>query len=550
MKQLRNLIEKIEHNPMNLWQIIGVFAASIYLRTFFENFTNSNNQGFLNSLTDTFLHYPLYYAAVFLAIILIVRVATRTPVMHVARVVAVFSFVLLTAPLFDLIAYGANGHMYNFVTGTWVELGNHFVTFLYSTDAVGIGLKIEVWLAIAGIITYVALKTKNVWRTIGAGLLTYVAIFFFLSLPMYTLGAYNLVSKTPMQPVDNTTIGQFYFVEEPALSSRPAPTGGMSPQFPGNQAAFNQFSISIATVLLVFSLFFLLILARLRDKTKFRALIKNFRWTRITHYVFITAAGLYIGSFVNQGFLSVGSLSDVMGIVALLIAVSSTWVFAVWENDEQDIVIDQISNTERPLVRNTFTKKEWAATKWLLLAIALIAGWLAGMYAFTFITLMLLVFHIYSVPPLRLKRVPVLSSVLISLAITFAFTAGVFMTLGSENFFDLPYQYIAGIFVIFLLGENVKNVKDIAGDRAVGIMTIPAILGEKRGKLFVAITTVLALFATPLFFLCSWVTFVTAAVFAVPLFVFITHNNYRELPVFLTYFAFFGVFILEFVLLH
>lgn len=530
MNWLTRLINKIENISSSLPQTLLLFATSIFIRTFFENFTNSNNAGVLNSMTDTFLHYPLWYAGVFLSVIVIFYLLTKQDLLKITNVVAIGSFGILLAPAIDIIAHGFLGHPYNFIAGDYATLWQHFRTITFSTSAISLGLKIETVLVIlsTGLYVYMRSNKQQLLRAAAAGILSYIALFFFLSLPTHVMSLFNSATGNWVAPTPEATV-MFYTPPSYAIDQN------FDTQILNKHSQEQKyFSQKISIIFSILITLLLALLFTLKNMRKVRAIVKNMRFPRLAILYLFAGAGLYFSLQANT--YSPHSFYTFIDTAALFIAITSAWSFAVWENDEADVVIDSISNPERPLVSGIFTKKQWSQTKYLFLFFALLFGFLAGEYVFTSIAIFILIYHIYSVKPLRLKKIPLLSSILVVLNALLLFIAGFFVGNFYAELYSLPFHILLGILVIYLLVENIKNMKDIAGDRADNIYTIPVLLG-KYAPLGMSILVVMASIFTILFFHFSismifiTVPFVTGIVYA------LHQKPYRESLIFILFFS-------------
>jgi geranylgeranylglycerol-phosphate geranylgeranyltransferase len=242
------------------------------------------------------------------------------------------------------------------------------------------------------------------------------------------------------------------------------------------------------------------------------------------------------------GKIPIGSLFDFLSFVSLFLAFFFAWLFVVWENDESDIEIDKVTNQDRPLTKNSLvSSQEWQILKYMFLVYALCFAFLCGLYTFVFILLFIFVYHIYqvySISPTRLKRFPILSSILIAVNSLLLVWMGFFMGTGTEDLSVFPARFTFGILAIFFLVENAKNIKDIEGDRKEGIKTLPVILGEKWGKFVVGLCLLLGALLVPVVFYLGFYTFLLSAVFGLILFWLANKKNYQEKYLFIAYFVY------------
>jgi 4-hydroxybenzoate polyprenyltransferase len=84
-------------------------------------------------------------------------------------------------------------------------------------------------------------------------------------------------------------------------------------------------------------------------------------------------------------------------------------------------------------------------------------------------------YALYSLPPLRLKRVPLLGRLLVGVNTTAAALAG--FTLFGGEVTAFPPLYILFFCGPFALATSAMDLGDVEADRASGIKTLPAILG-------------------------------------------------------------------------
>lgn len=542
--KLRTIIDRIEASPLSPGQSVSLIASAIFLRTFFENFTNSNNGGTLNGFLDTFFHYPLWFGCVFLSAMLILTLVAKVPAATARTLIAYGSFLILLPPLADILIHGFAAQPYSFLAGDYPTMAFHFATLMLFTGAVGVGIKLEVLLALGAMLWYVLMKTGNVLRGILAALLLYISIFFFLSLPVWSMSLWQAVAPSEDIPLSSGGVETFFFQKDPAASNfwpRPIVVDVRESGSLVGTTEADHVSVTVSSLLLLLFTILLCALYARAHPAGFQALIKNVRYTRVAHYLFLAALGCYLG-FRFQDVPLALSLGDVLSFLLLGMSLLFAWLYAVWENDEEDVSIDSVSNEGRPLVAGVFSRSEWHETRSALFVLALSAGFLAGWYPFIFVALFLLLYHLYSCPPLRLKRVIGLSSAIVAGNALLAVLAGFFLSSGTESLAAFPPYIALGIFLIFLLAENVKNMKDIAGDRAEGIVTLPVLLGERYGPHVVAALAALAFILTPFFFGLSEYTLLLAGICAFVAYLLIVRKPFRELPVFLLYLAFFVAF--------
>ncbi len=142
-----------------------------------------------------------------------------------------------------------------------------------------------------------------------------------------------------------------------------------------------------------------------------------------------------------------------------------------------DLTNDRINKPHRPLPSGQLNMRQaWAFTiATYALALAMVA--VVNLETFAIYAIAALGTVAYSAPPVRLKRHPVGSNLIIALIrgglLKVAGWAAVATVLHSVE----PW-YIGSIYFIFLLGATTtKDFADIAGDRAAGCITLPVKYG-------------------------------------------------------------------------
>lgn len=544
--KIGSFIARLENTRVSFWEAVFLLYGIFFIRTFLENFANSGNFYHMSGVIDVFFHYPIGFSIVVIASFMLTAWLTGERIEKTAKVSVLLSFIVIIPPIIDLLINAGGQIPYIFISGSWSELLRSFVTY-FGGGAVGLGIKTEVALALLGIGIYIFHKTGRIARAIAGALILYVIIFAFLSTPAILFGLQNKISGAGW-PMDIPSMTNFYFYQEPRLSQTGFRTLIMENDnfaYPLAKNVQNQYSLTLA-------IFFLLVHAVLYfwclflySSKKFFAVLKNFRFLRILHYFLLAGAGIII-ALVLFGRSTINSMFDLLSFMSLFLAILFAWLFAVWENDEVDVAIDKISNAERPLAINepVISLEEWQGLKYSFLAYALAFAFLSGLYTLTFIVLFIFLYHIYSVPPLRFKRFLGLSSLIIAANALLAVLLGFFFASGTENLNAFPLRYALGTFLIFLLGENVKNIKDIEGDKRENMRTLPVILGERKGKIAAGLGVFLAALLVPFFFGLNIYTFIAALIFGSILFRLCIRENFKEKYIFWTYFIYAFVFLI------
>jgi 4-hydroxybenzoate polyprenyltransferase len=228
-------------------------------------------------------------------------------------------------------------------------------------------------------------------------------------------------------------------------------------------------------------------------------------------------------------------------VISMLLAILFAFQFSIAVNDIFDIECDKVSNHSRPLVTGVLERKEYLRIGWIYLTFSLLfAFWISDNCLI--LTLGFILFYsVYSVPPLQLKRFFPISSLIIGIEALLAFLLGAFsLKEGAEiGSFDLRLPLF--VFLIFALSSNIKDLKDIAGDRSCGIRTIPVIAGEIRGRKIIGFLVFLSYLLVPLALIetpHSSILFILSLLFGLINYLYLRRGGSREEPVFYLYFLY------------
>jgi 4-hydroxybenzoate polyprenyltransferase len=244
--------------------------------------------------------------------------------------------------------------------------------------------------------------------------------------------------------------------------------------------------------------------------------------------LFFIGTGLgYLGYSQNLSF-SIFSLSAAL---TLLLCVWLSWIASVVFNDINDFKIDVISNPERPLPQKIFAIEEYAQLGIFCFLLALLGALSVG-YVFA---VLLFVYQflawLYSGSLWRLKKIPFLATFTSALAsLTILFTGYILLS-DNQTIRTLSPRIIFLLLATYTLALPIKDFKDIAGDAADGVRTLPVIFGEKKARLVVAVNIFVS-YILSVFFLNELDLFWWALLFGIATFLIVTNETIspRKLP--------------------
>jgi len=447
-KKIEKLIEKLENNKITVATIFFIISI-IVLRNFLEVFSDTNLK--FTYYAHYLLHYPLFYIMVFFSMIILLHLITREKIIKIANLAVYFFPIILIAPIIDIFFGGNN---INYIYGTGRELLFSFLSFAGPTVAgaggASIGIKIEILLLLIFAAYYVFYKTKNIGKTILTPILAYIIIFILAALPQLFAHFVGL-------------FGQGELVEL------------------FNQATFNVVyhpSIKISMILAPILLLILIAFYYFYNSEKIKSLLLNIRIERLLHYLLLMVIGMLLGYYFYSGSFNALSPFTYLIFLSAIISLTFTWMTAVNINDIADIKLDKITNKKRPLPQNIFSLDSF---KKLTIFYFLASLYFALLINVNFM-LLILVLHaisfIYSCEPLRLKRVPIISKFLIASASMISILLG-FIIFSVDTLALFPTNLYWIVLLSYTIGANIIDIKDVKSDKRYGILTLPALLGDK-----------------------------------------------------------------------
>ena len=517
MEKLRSYAKSV---PITLESWVISFAGIVLVRTFFEQFSSFEPGRFVLIDMPTIIHYLVFYLTTIVVLMIILMSFSKTSIREVSAITIFGFFVIWIAPVVDFSSGGVGGHVMTYLFVSGKELLLRFVTFFGGHIASGItlGIQIETLLGIIFCYVYTYIVTKNTYRAIGASVVFYFFIFFIVSTPSLIV----LLSKTQKSVAVSIT---------QSIISSNIIQNNINPNFTATNLGlldlgFNKLMIGINTILAIFSVMLLFFLGA---REKFMAVIKNSRPERIFHFFLLFILGAALASptwFMNW--------IDIQSYTLAFVAFICAWMFSVCQNDIYDEKIDAVSNKDRPLIEKVLSKNDLEVTSKIFLAFALLSAYAISYYILFFTCFFLFIYYIYSNPPLRLKRFVILNSFLVSLVCLSVIMAGFFLVNSDKAITAFPFNLVIAIIIFFSMVSNIRDIKDIEGDRTDGIKTIPVLLGARKAKKLIAGSIVLFFLLIPLYFHLSFLV-IPSIIVSFLSWYFINEENYKEWKAFVVY---------------
>lgn len=522
IERLKESIGRIEVTPT---QWLVAFSCIVMVRFFLEALSSPSSSGIIASDAPTLIHYFLFYSFIALASMLVFQYALPTWKKSIP-VIALFGLtIMFVPPIIDWLVSGGKGISMAYIAQSPADMVYSFLTFFgrFVTRGATIGMRIEIAMALLGVGAFVYYVRKSLWRSLATMLALYAIVFVSGNLPGILSAIAGLFGVNMSSP------NQF-------LISSITNSSTLADNIHGTLLYGSlQRMLEIGFDFMIGRIWFLVtaVLAVLWFFTNFKrqaaAVFKNSRPERATRYVLLVLLGVLIAYHQNSFSIN---WNDWLSLITLVLAFYFSWMFAVCVNDIFDTKIDRISNTDRPIPSGSLSVSDMKSASLLFLVPALIGGYLSGYYAFFCILFFNAAAYLYSVPPLRLKRLPLVSGIIIAFCCLSAVMAGFFIFSPLKAVSAFPVGLIAGIVCIFFLAEHMKDIKDIEGDRAAGIMTIPIILGPVWGIRVVGIFATLAYLIVP-FVAGKMTLFIGAVPAAAITYLLVVRKPYVERPIFI-----------------
>ncbi|MDD5155269.1 MAG: UbiA family prenyltransferase [Candidatus Omnitrophica bacterium] len=480
----KRIISYIESPRIPLFYCFLIFLSAVTLRNFLELFSDTAQISltfypawhplFFSvwlGLCISFLHYYALWLALFLALAIILSTLTKEDISKVLKTVFAFSIIVNITPVLDLLVSGGKGMNISYL------YPKNLLEFLPVPKGLTPGMILTSGTGIGLSFIYGKVKTNS-------------SLKGFIS----SLSFYLLLAAASMLPL--------------LLNVRhPLPI--------------------IRFLSIVVFMESLIVFYRLK-KSYFICLFKDIRWLRLLHFYSMLILGMILAGAPLPGILK----QNAGAFLLILLSTSLCWLVAVIFNNIEDLGIDKITNPGRPLASAAIPKQDYLRIAGALSCLALVMALAVNFITFFFALLLIGNSLLYSLPPLRLKRVPIFSKFFISFNSLLAVMLGYIFS--GRQLLAFP-EIISWYFLVFItLSLNFIDLKDYAGDKEAGIRTLPVIFGPKKAKFIIG-----------LFFLASYAAlagvFVDRRLLAPALaagvtqFLLINRKSYREKPVLLTY---------------
>jgi 4-hydroxybenzoate polyprenyltransferase/tetratricopeptide (TPR) repeat protein len=477
--RLTSLIANLESSPLHpAWWVV-TFVAVVATRNIIEGALGpSGSLGYSYFPAASALmvldHFLFFYATLFLAFAIVLAGLTREAIGRVMKPLAVAWVVILLPPFVDFVLTHGEGAKITYIT----DLSSVMLRFFdprVPLDRISFGQRIEVLIACALAFAYVRLKTRSWLRAALAFVAAYLIPAAVGILPM----TYARLTNHAAAAAGN-----------PELAYQLAFKSGGIVLEESRKLALVFLFTTCALGWAAFSM---------HARAKARAIVRGVRPLRAAHYVGLGVFGLVFGwAMLAPSGIVLSPAGDALGALGICLAMFLAFHGAVALNDLFDEEGDRLVRARRPLIAGALARPDVAREAAISMLAALVIALNVKYSTFLLVVLALAISFFYSAPPLRMKRIPIAATLLLGCASLIAALIG-FSAFAEEKALYLFPPHLGWVIVLaFGLGFSAKDLKDVEGDRATGVMTLPVLLGERWGRIAIALFVFLGYLSVPL----------------------------------------------------
>ncbi len=468
------------------WRWVGVFLAWVFLRNLLESALERPHElGFdwraSVSFSMLLLHFPLFYFFLFLSISLWLALLSRRRLRDVVPVTSLGFSLILIAPILDALASGGAGYDLRYLRSgenVLVSFWNPFAR----PEAISPGQRVEILAAmvLAGAYVFCWRRARR-WTTLAAlawGLLAGAGTFLLAALA----GSLPAIAAHLLEGSAADSYAAFF----------------RAPGLLMDESRRHALVFAVACAVLGFPWVLAL-------ETRFRAVVRRMGLTRLLHYTGLAPAGVFLGWLLYRDFgpLSMGHPADWLAAACIWLSLIAAFVASVLWNDVSDRRADAVIHPERPVPRGLLAVDE--ARRWALAAatVAVVLALVVSYHTALIVGACLVLSWLYSSPPVRLKRVPVLATLTLAILSVLSALAGFSLFAAEASVLLFPGRIAGFLLLGVTVGFIAKDLKDEAGDRIDGVVTLATLLGPVRARRVAALLVAAAFGSLLLFFRLS-----------------------------------------------
>lgn len=445
-QKIKNIVSSLEDSPFV--NSIILISAWIFLRIFFEGILEEfqaigYSRFSYQTLLMYFVHFPLFYLTTYLFTTIFISILIGNDIIKVTKITGSFLGLIIFVPVIDAIIGG--GYFITYPSRL-EKFYLHFLNPFKSLIDIGVSIGQRIVILCICFLTFVYayIKTKKIIKSI---LLFFVVLLLILLMGSIT----TLLAGNQPERV---------FVP-----------GGL---FPTDTQKFS----AVYGLLIIVALLTYLYLA---SRKNFNLFISSVRIARMVFYGFLGISGFIL----SQHQLGIVHRLEFFNLLAILfIFLSPAIGFCALQilNDFFDERADAITRQRNPLVRGV-SRKYYISVGILSAFISLLFSVILNYQGFLIILSFLLIGVIYSVPPVRLKRFPLISTFTIAIAVILSIGFGFSTIYYEKALHQIPHSLIYAILCGVTLGFTAKDINDVNADRNNGVISLPVLLYKNETML-------------------------------------------------------------------
>lgn len=486
---ISRLFERVERQSVTFGTWVVGLSCLIVLRILIESWISSFETVSAIDLFYRLSHFLLFLIMTVLLLVPVVRWAGKSDIPQAATLTLFGFLIVLTPPFVDAWITGGkllwSFYKFDGLTG-WSSghgLPYRYLTLFGNRPDIGItyGVRFEVVVVTVFMTLLAFVRHKRLWQAFLAGLTTYSMLFVLGTLPSWL----TIVTDGWRQgflAISDVHVAERFLSPEAVFSQEP-----------------RDFSFTLNVKMSLMSALLLLVVigAEIRAffPKIFRALFRNSRIPQTFYHGGLLLTGIAL-SVVFTGKTVPVTLFGGAALLVLLGAVFCAWMASVVVNDLFDTKIDAKTNPHRPLPSGDIDRETYKTIGWLFFGASLILGGVANFKAIPYLFAYQVLAWVYSAPPFRLKRIPVLGTFIAATAGLVVLSLGFSLVSPDGSLHGLPARIIWFLLFTLTLVLSAKDFKDIEGDRADNVRTLPVILGESQAKMVIGGGTWIAYLAS------------------------------------------------------
>lgn len=488
------------------------FLGIVAVRLFLDKFVAKGSSPAIQIEMD--LHNFLFFGLTFLLVWAFLSLILRTKPFKIAFLMICATLVIDWPPIFDMIKTGGEVYWGPYLFSSLAQLKLQYLTVFghLPSGMLYFGTRISFIIAILALSGLVLIRTKSYFKAFLSLIGTYSILFFMASFPSWlTFAYYFFQGSKKIAEIKPFEIAQFMGLSQ---------IFGTGPESFTYSSIYNINLLYFPLICGILGLFFFL-----SQREKFVAVIKNLRIPQCLFHVGLFFCGIGLGILAYPSNLAI-NLFSVFAVGGLIISIILAWKASVVVNDIFDFSVDSISSPSRPLQKGIFSVREYAEFGLVCFVLSLLGGMAVG---FKFSALLLayqIIAFFYSAPPFRLKRFPLIASLISAVALLVILFLGFALFSGGKDIEGLSWRIIFLLLSAYTLCIPIKDFKDLEGDKKNSVWTIPAIFGEDRARIIIAINFFVS-YMLSVFFLNEFRLFWWALLFGGASFFVIQNKNIK-----------------------